>query len=264
MKIKFKFKQKMLTLCCVPLIFLTVISLMVGTIQFQNGIYKETKNSLHSSAIAALNLYENQGYGDYALKDDGDVWRGMNFDVSTETFVVDGLKEKTEIDITFFFQDTAVMTSITNEDNLRWIGMQAGSNIKDYTLAQGAELWYKNIEIDKKMCHAYIIPITQSSDGSVIGAIMASQSADDLNYVVNRYIFICVAISLAIFVAVVIFIFLYIGALTKVLHDVRRVLLKVSMGDLSDDRLLKTHRTDEFGELAQGTEKFRVKIRSFL
>ncbi len=227
MKIKFKFKQKMLTLCCVPLIFLTVISLMVGTIQFQNGIYKETKNSLHSSAIAALNLYENQGYGDYALKDDGDVWRGMNFDVSTETFIVDGLKEKMGIDITFFFQNTAVMTSITNEDNLRWIG-------------------------------------TQSSDGSVIGAIMASQSADNLNNVVNRYIFICVAISLAIFVAVVIFIFLYIGALTKVLHVVRRVLLKVSMGDLSDDRLLKTHRTDEFGELAQGTEKLRVKIRSFL
>lgn len=84
------------------------------------------------------------------------------------------------------------------------------------------------------------------------------------NNVVNRYIFICVAISLAIFVAVVIFIFLYIGALTKVLHDVRRVLLKVSMGDLSDDRLLKTYRTDEFGELAQGTEKLRVKIRSFL
>lgn len=84
------------------------------------------------------------------------------------------------------------------------------------------------------------------------------------NNVVNRYIFICVAISLAIFVAVVIFIFLYIGALTKVLHDVRRVLLKVSMGDLSDDRLLKTYRTDEFGKLAQGTEKLRVKIRSFL
>lgn len=163
-----------------------------------------------------------------------------------------------------FFQNTAVMTSITNEDNLRWIGMQAGNNIKDYTLTQGAELWYKNIEIDKKMCHAYIIPITQSSDGSVIGAIMASQSADNLNNVVNRYIFICVAISLAIFVAVVIFIFLYIGVLTKVLHDVRRVLLKVSMGDLSDDRLLKTHRTDEFGELAQETEKLRVKIRLFL
>ena len=264
MKAKFRFKQKMLTLCCVPLVLLTVISVVIGLIQFKDGMYKETKNSLHSSAIAALNLYDSQGYGDYALKDDGDVWRGMNFDVSTETFIVDGLKEKTGVDITFFYNDTAVMTSITNEDNARWMGMQAGDNIKNYTLAQGAELWYKNIVIDDKMCHAYIIPITQSSDGSVIGAIMASQSADELNKVVNRYIFISVAVSLVILLAVIIFIFWYIGALTKVLHDVRRVLLKVSMGDLSDDRLIKTKRMDEFGELAQGTEKLRIKISELL
>ena len=264
MKAKFRFKQKMLTLCCVPLVLLTVISVTIGLIQFKDGMYKETKNSLHSSAIAALNLYDSQGYGDYALKDDGDVWRGMNFDVSTETFIVDGLKEKTGVDITFFYKDTAVMTSITNEDNARWMGMQAGDNIKNYTLAQGAELWYKNIVIDDKMCHAYIIPITQSSDGSVIGAIMASQSADELNQVVNRYIFISVAVSLVILLAVIIFIFWYIGALTKVLHDVRRVLLKVSMGDLSDDRLIKTKRMDEFGELAQGTEKLRIKISELL
>ena len=264
MKAKFRFKQKMLTLCCVPLVLLTVISVVIGLIQFKDGMYKETKNSLHSSAIAALNLYDSQGYGDYALKDDGDVWRGMNFDVSTETFIVDGLKEKTGVDITFFYKDTAVMTSITNEDNARWMGMQAGDNIKNYTLAQGAELWYKNIVIDDKMCHAYIIPITQSSDGSVIGAIMASQSADELNQVVNRYIFISVAVSLVILLAVIIFIFWYIGALTKVLHDVRRVLLKVSMGDLSDDRLIKTKRMDEFGELAQGTEKLRIKISELL
>ena len=238
--------------------------MVIGLIQFKDGMYKETKNSLHSSAIAALNLYDSQGYGDYALKDDGDVWRGMNFDVSTETFIVDGLKEKTGVDITFFYNDTAVMTSITNEDNARWMGMQAGDNIKNYTLAQGAELWYKNIVIDDKMCHAYIIPITQSSDGSVIGAIMASQSADELNQVVNRYIFISVAVSLVILLAVIIFIFWYIGALTKVLHDVRRVLLKVSMGDLSDDRLIKTKRMDEFGELAQGTEKLRIKISELL
>ena len=139
MKTKFRFKQRMMTLCCVPLVLLTVISVVIGLIQFKDGMYKETKNSLHSSAIAALNLYDSQGYGDYALKSYGDVWRGMNFDVSTETFIVDGLKEKTGVDITFFYEDTAVLTSITNEDNVRWMGMQAGDNIKNYTLAQGAE-----------------------------------------------------------------------------------------------------------------------------
>ena len=264
MKIGFRFKQKMLTLCCVPMILLTVFSMILGLAQFKDGMYKETKSSLYSSAIAALNLYQSQGYGDYALKSDGDVWRGKNFDVSTETSVVDGLKEKTGVDITFFFKDTAVMTSIKNDKDQRWIGMQAGENIKTYTLQQGAELWYKNIEIDHKMCHAYIIPITQSSDGSVIGAMMASQSAETFQHRIKRFIMVSVAVSFVILLAVILFIFVYIGSLTKVLHDVRRVLLRVSMGDLSDDRLIRIKRSDEFGELAQGTEKLRVKIDELL
>lgn len=264
MNMKIKFKQKMLMLCCIPLLLLTVISLVIGLVQFKNGMYKETKNSLYSGAIAALNLYDSQGYGDYDLKEDGHVWRGMNFDVSSETFIVDGLKDKTGVDLTFFYKDTAVMTSICNDKNQRWIGMKAGDNIKNYTLQKGAELWYKNIEIDGKMCHAYIIPVKQSSDGSVIGAIMASESTQMLNQTIKRYIVISVIFCMIILSAVSVFIFWYIGAMTKVLHDVRRVLLKVSQGDISDERLIKNQRNDEFGELAQGTEKLRVKVGELL
>ena len=77
-----KFKQKMLTLCCVPLLLLTILSLIIGLIQFRSGMYNQTKSRLKSSALAAMNLYNSQGYGEYSLKDDGYVWRGMNFNVS--------------------------------------------------------------------------------------------------------------------------------------------------------------------------------------
>lgn len=264
MKLKFRFKQKMIILCCVPMVLLTVISIVLGLEQFKNGMYKETKSSLYSNVIAAQNLYSNKGYGDYAMKSDGAVWRGMNFNVSSETSVVDSLKEKTGVDITFFYQDTAVMTSIKNDDDQRWIGMTAGDNIKKYTLEKGAELWYKNIEIDGQLCHAYIIPITQSSDGSVVGAMMASQPVNGMESIINRYVTISVVVSFAIMIVVAVVILLYIGNLTKVLHDVRRVLLKVSTGDLSDERLINIKRSDEFGELAQGTEKLRFKIEELL
>ncbi|MDE6606882.1 MAG: methyl-accepting chemotaxis protein [Lachnospiraceae bacterium] len=259
-----KFKQKMLTLCCVPLLFLTVLSLVIGLVQFRAGMYGQTKNSLKSSAMAAMNLYDSQGYGDYSMKADGCVWRGMNFNVSQETFVVDDLKEQIGVDITFFYRDTAVMTSICDENGARWIGMTAGDNIKQYTLAQGAQLWYRNIEIDGKMCHAYIIPIVQPGDGTVIGALMASTPTDELDQMMMRYTLTSTLVSAVILTAVAIFIFWYIGGLTKVLHDVRRVLLKVSEGNLSDARLMGNTRTDEFGELATGTEKLRIKIEGLL
>lgn len=257
-----KFKQKMLTLCCVPLLLLTMLSLIIGLIQFRSGMYTQTKSSLKSSALAAMNLYNSQGYGDYAQKADGNVWRGMNFNVSTETALVDDLKEQTGVDITFFYQESAVMTSICNENGVRWIGMQAGENIRQFTLEQGAQLWYRNIEIDKKLCHAYIIPILQPSSGTVTGALMASISISGLDTMMKRYIIISAIASAAILIAVAAFIFFYIGGLTKVLHDVRHVLLQVSEGNFADKRLIGIHRKDEFGELAIGTEKLRTKIEN--
>ncbi len=259
-----KFKQKMLTLCCVPLLLLTVISLMIGLVQFRSGMYAKTRSSLKSAALAAMSLYTSQGYGDYDMKSDGNVWRGMNFNVSNETFIVDDLKEQTGIDITFFYQDTAVMTSICSKDGFRWNGMRAGDNICKYTLEKCAQLWYRNIEIDNKMCHAYIIPITQPSNNSVAGALMASITTDEMDNVMTQYILTSAIVSIVILLIVGAFIFWYVGGLTKILHNVRRVLLKVSEGDLSDERLAEIKWKDEFGELALGTEKLRKKVGNLL
>lgn len=259
-----RFKQKMLTICVVPLLLLTVLSLISGMAQFRAGMYEETESRLKSSALAAMNLYDSQGYGNYAMKEDGNVWRGMNFNISKETSLVDSLKEQTEVDITFFFRDTAVMTSICDHNDTRWIGMMAGENIKKYTLQQGAQLWYRNIDIDGKMCHAYIIPIVQPGDGSVIGALMASVSTQNLENRIKRYIGTSAAVCVAVLMVVAIVIFCYIGSLTKVIHNVREVLLKVSEGDLTDGRLTGTHRRDEFGELSSGTEKLRIKMAGLM
>lgn len=259
-----KFKQKMFTLYCIPMLVFGILLLFVGLIQFENGMYKETRNSLKSSALAAMSLYNSQGYGDYAVKSDGNVWRGMNFNVSSETDIVDELKEQTGVDITFFFGDTAVMTSIKNESGDRWYGMQAGANITNYTLHQGAQLWYRNIEIDGRTCHAYLIPILQPGDGTVTGAMMASLPADEFNGIIRQYILISVLIALAVLLLVGGFIYWYIGGLTKVLHNVREVLLQVSNGQFEDERLMGNQRRDEFGDLASCTEKLRLKIFDIL
>ncbi|MDE7430185.1 MAG: hypothetical protein K2N00_13140, partial [Lachnospiraceae bacterium] len=126
------------------------------------------------------------------------------------------------------------------------------------------QLWYRNIEIDGKMCHAYLIPIVQSGAGTVTGAMMASLPADEFNGIIRQYILISVLIALAVLLAVGGFIYWYIGGLTKVLHNVREVLLQVSNGQFEDERLMGNKRRDEFGDLASCTEKLRLKIYDIL
>lgn len=201
-----KFRTKLLLFNCLPLVAFVAISLMLGLTQFRTSLYDEKEGNLRSTALAALTLYTTQGYGDYSVKADGNVWRGMNFNVSEKTFIVDDLKKETAVDITFFFGDKAVMTSVMGRDGKRLIGANADANVKKYTIEQGEQLWCPNVRINGEDCQAYVIPIRQESNGEVVGALMTSQSAAGFHQTIRQYIFTTVATMLVILFAVFFFI----------------------------------------------------------
>ena len=196
-----KYSTKLLIANCIPILVFAVASLMMGFVQFQDGLYNEKQGNLKSTALAAMALYSSHGYGDYGRKADGNVWRGMNFNVSLETSVVDDLKEQTGVDITFFFDDTPEMTSIFDKNGARFVEVSSIDDIYNYTLKQGTQLWCQETTINGVPSQAYIIPIRQSSDGSIAGALMASQSTAGFNKIIENYItntFLVAGVVLAI------------------------------------------------------------------
>ncbi len=198
-----KFRTKLLALNCVPLIVFALISLVLGLAQFRTSLYDEKEGNLRSTALAALTLYSSQGYGDYARQNDGNVWRGMNMNISENHSIVDDLKRQTNVDITFFYEDTAVMTSIQDNRGKRVMGFIADEVIKTHILKEGNQLWCRKIQINGTECQAYVIPIRQESDDTVIGALMASQSTDRFNIVIYQYI-LTTAIVIGLVLSVVV------------------------------------------------------------
>ena len=156
-----KYSTKLLIASCIPIMVFAVISLTIGFVQFRDSLYDEKQGNLKSTALAALALYSSHGYGDYGRKPDGHVWRGMNFNVSDETEIVDDLKKQTNVDVTFFFEDASEMTSITDKDGNRSVETSALDHIKNYTLTRGSQLWCRNVKINGQTCQAYVIPIRQ-------------------------------------------------------------------------------------------------------
>lgn len=200
------FRTKLLVLNCLPLVLFVAISLVLGLTQFQSSLYHEKEGNLRSTAMAALTLYSSQGYGDYRRRNDDNVWRGMNFNISEKTSIVDDLQAQTDVDITFFFGDTAAMTSVKDGSGARLVGMHADDVIVVNTLEQGNQVWVPNIVINGENCQAYAIPIRQESDNSVVGVLMASQSSKLFNDIIRTYIFTTVVSMLVMLVAVFFFI----------------------------------------------------------
>ncbi len=216
-----RLRAKLFMLNAVPLIIFVIISLILGITLFRSGIDVEKEGHLRSVALAALANYSSQGYGDYRREEDGSVWRGMNTNISEKSSIVDSLKRQTGMDITFYFQDEAVMTSCEDGEGRRNIGMKADEIIRTYILEQGKQLWCRHILIDGKDCYAYIIPIRQESDDSVVGALMASHSSVDFDTVVQRYILTTLFVMCMVLVAVFGFTFWHVEWFAHKFSEVR-------------------------------------------
>lgn len=175
---------------------------------------------MKSTAMAALTMYSGRGYGDYSEKPDGNIWRGMNFNISTETSIVDDLKEQMGVDITVFFGEEAVMTSIFHEDGSRCTGMPVEMVIKKNTLERGYPLWCKSIMVNGEECQAYVIPIRQESDGTIVGALMASQSIRPFKWAVIKYVFTTMIAMVVILVMVFLFILRHIESFSQKFSEV--------------------------------------------
>ena len=216
-----KYRTKLLLANCIPIVVFAAISLMVGFSQFQTNIYAEKEGHLKSAALAAESFYSSHGYGDYGWKEDGNVWRGMNFNVSEEAGLVDDIKEQTGADITFFFGESPVMTSIRDENNARIIRTTLGEIIREQVLEKGNQLWCPNIEINGNVCQAYIIPIYQEDGSKVVGAMMASQTVVKFNQVLENYIMTTVLVMLIVLLTVFLIIRWYVGRFSDEFKAVR-------------------------------------------
>ena len=251
-----KYSTKLLVANCVPVLVFAVISLAMGFMQFQSSLYDEKQGNLKSAALAALALYSSHGYGDYGRKPDGNVWRGMNFNVSLETSLVDDLKSRTNVDITFFFEDTPEMSSILDANGSRFVKTSAIDMIYENTLKNGVELWFPETEINGEISQAYIIPIHQTSNGAVAGALMASQSIVGFNNIIQNYIINTAAVAIAVLVATFIFIRWYVDRFSQEFYEVA----KKSKHDLLTGLYNKRSFEDEVKKAIDSREPNEVSV----
>ena len=200
------YNTKLLLANCIPIVVFAIISLVIGATQFQASMYIEKRGNLKSTALAAQALYAARGYGDFARKADGNVWRGMNFNVSDSDAIVDDLKAQTNIDITFFFDDIPEMTSLIDDRGIRWTNISAIDAIREHVLRNGAQLACRRVQINGITSQAYIIPLRQDSTHEVFGALMASQSIEGYRNIIRHYILAMLVATIASLAAVFIFI----------------------------------------------------------
>ncbi len=143
---------------------------------------------MRETAAATLAAYD-QNSGFYLVAANGDIWKG-GYNISKLEKMLDAIKEKSGMDVTFFYGTQRVMPSLVDANGNRILGGPAGARIEQDVLKNGQEYFSKNVSADGEMYFGHYVPVFQSGDDTTpIGIFFAgvdkNQTFSDMEHVMQ-------------------------------------------------------------------------------
>ncbi len=139
-----KLKEKILALSLVPVLVLGITMFLVAADRIANGIYDAAYNGMHATTLAVRDIFEEGKSGAYHMDEQGMLWKGDALNISQATNIVDHIKESTGIDVTIFWGDTRILTSIVDEHGARQINTKASAEVAERVLQNGETCYDRN------------------------------------------------------------------------------------------------------------------------
>lgn len=256
-----KLKGKILALSLVPVILLGVTMFLVAADRIANGIYDEAYLGMHATALAVRDVFEIGYEGQYHLDENGDLWMGDELNISQASDIVDHIKENTDLDVTIFWGDTRMLTSLVDENGNRQVGTKASEKIADIVLNQERSYQDRHVEILGSEYVVYYEPFYQIGTDDVVGMIFLGTPQGDVSGIINKVrIQFFLIILLGILLSVIVVYFMA-NKIVVLLDRNMGLLGTMSDGNLNisvESGILE--RKDEIGGLGRSIESLKDKL----
>lgn len=257
-------KRKILAMTIGPILILGLMSVTFTLTRVKSAMIDEIQDALMGTAAATLAAYD-QNAGDYIQASNGDIWKG-SYNVSKSENLVDGIKQNTGMDVTFFYGSQRIMTSALDSNGDRLLGSPAGDIIVENVLNKGQNYFSKHVSLDGVLNYGYFMPVYQNgSDTDIIGMVFVGTNKVEKNAVISR---IMITIGAAVCVIMAICAAFGIKMSSSISKSIRTsigVVEKVANGNLDvwvDDKLL--NRKDEIGALSKVTITLRDAMKTVI
>lgn len=261
---KMTLRKKILLCALLPICILGAIVIIIASTIVRNSIIEQVEKSLHGTAVATLAAYD-QNAGAYLEASNGDIWKG-SYNISQSQNLVDMIKEKSGVDVTFFYGNRRIMTSAFNKDNERILGSPAGEKVTQEVLVNGNDYFSSYVSIDGTIYYGYYIPVYQMGDDETpIGMVFAGVNKADTLAGVNQIIATIIFIVVLVMVVCVAVVSIIASSITRALKKSIRNVQEVSAGKLTvevDQKYLR--KKDEVGDLARSIESLQKELRSMI
>lgn len=243
----------MLILAIIPVLIMGIVAILISNTVVKNKLLDDAKQKLKATSNAVLAAYD-QNAGDYFVNATGDVWKGA-YNVSLSTPFIDDIAEKTGIEVTFFYNDTRLVTSLKDADGKRILGSKAGDFLVENVLQDGNEVFTNRVLVDGTFYFGYYVPVHQNNSDEIIGMVFAGMPVKEIYASLNLITMIFTVAILVILVIAVIGCLLVSRGIAKSIRNSMDVVKQISEGNLNVEiEQSMLDRKDEAGALSCNTQ----------
>lgn len=261
---KMNLKKKIIALAVLPALILGIASIVIALTTVKDSLIDEIQDSLQGTAAAALAAYD-QNSGEYMMAENGDVWKG-SYNISKSENLVDNIKSKSGMDVTFFYGKTRIMTSAMDDDGNRILASEAGDKIIKTVLEGGEEYFSKAVSLDGNLNYGYYMPVYQKgSTSEIIGMIFVGTDKSRKDAAINKIIWMIIISVILVMVLCVLASVLVSISISRSLREGIGIVQTVAKGELGVEISKKLlARKDEVGDLSQSIYTLQKELKHIL
>lgn len=253
MKKGIKITAKIVLMTLFPLIFIGVIAVLMGTSGEKNIAYQLVEENLENVAYNVDSIYDMYADGDFSYQNE--ILKKGTKDITDDYELIDKIKEQSGIEVTVFWGNQRMLTTVTNEKGERVIGTTLDEGFADDILSGKEETHFvKSVQIAGADYCGFYMPLKQEN-GDIVGMIFTGRAKADVDAEIADNVRKMVASMVAILVITLIVILLVIRRIiTALKHTISR-LDDVAAGKLDFEMHEKMlQRADEIGEMSQSIQ----------
>lgn len=248
-----------------PPLILGLLITVFSYVTVASSLHKEVKTELKNIANSVVLTYNLLYPGDYSIEgtDTKLLFKG-NQVISSDFSIIDTIKVDTQVDITVFYQDIRMLTTIRDAEGKRIIGTGVDPKIAKNVLDTGIPHFYSHTQIDEKQYFAYYTPLL-NEDGSVVGMIYAGVPSEEVNTIVGYTVLPIILFTIVGILIVSVISSSYTHKLISAIQKISVFLSKVSTGNLweeLDESVLK--RNDELSEMGYSAKYMQISLRNLV
>lgn len=264
MKKKSKLRESMLRAILLPVVVLGICIIICSVHQTKKSIYQEVETGLENVARMTMYLYEEAYPGEYSYDSiSKSLYKGKK-KVDGASKFLEHYKEYSGTDVTIFYKDIRVITTIKDKNGDPIVGTRINSIVKKEVYEGRQAHFYSKSTIENENYFSYYCPLFDEND-QCVGMVFAGKPSDYVDWIVWKS---AVPILLLVLLSMIILIFViwnYADHLNRAFRQLQRFLENVEEGDFAVELSeILTKRKDELGQMAGTAVRMQQSLRDLV